>query len=218
MAPWSVPQGHADALPLAPARCGVRSAGVRRKRDGSEAIAALLHDALEDGPEYTGRDAEDLRREIVKTFGDQGEEVARLVDDATDATPKAGEEKAPWTGRKTKYLRKLKTQENASSLLVSASDKLHNARAILTDVLTAGQSAEDRAAFFSRFKQGQAGSLQYYRLLVDAYRVAPGGTSRPRLRALFDELDRTVTALEQACGVTADQVREYALLREALAG
>lgn len=185
---------------------GVASVALEFGATETEAIAALLHDALEDGPDYTGRDADHLRDEMEEKFGP---EVARLVDDATDATPKAGEEKAPWGERKAKYLRELKAQTKASSLLVSASDKLHNARAILTDVLTLADSREARAAFFGRFNQGQDGTLQYYRLLVDAYRAALGGKDRPRLHALFDELDRTVTALEEACGVTAEMTRKY---------
>ncbi|MEF2280424.1 HD domain-containing protein [Deinococcus sp. YIM 134068] len=188
---------------------GVASVALEFGGTEAEAIAALLHDALEDGPEYTHRDASELQGEIERLFGP---EVARLVDGATDAAPKAGEKKAPWVERKTAYLRRL-AHEDASSLLVSASDKLHNARSILTDVLTAGDGAEARAAFFTRFNRGQEGTLQYYRLLVDAYRASPGGRDRPRLQALFAELDRTVTALEEACGVTADEVRGYGLLQ-----
>lgn len=208
-----VAKGETPTVPYLSHLLGVASVALEFGANETEAVAALLHDALEDGPQYTGRDADKLRGEIEEKFGS---EVACLVDDATDAAPKAGEEKAPWSERKAEYLRHLKAQHNASSLLVSASDKLHNARAILTDVLTAGESSEARTAFFGRFSQGRDGTLQYYRLLVDAYRAAPGGQDRPRLRALFDELDRTVTALEQACGVTATEVRECKLLRGAL--
>ncbi|GAA5514936.1 hypothetical protein Dcar01_03700 [Deinococcus carri] len=188
---------------------GVASVALEFGANEDEAIAALLHDALEDGPEYTGLDASHLWQEIADTFG---EDVARLVEGATDATPQAGEPKAPWVDRKTQYLGRL-AHEDASSLLVSASDKLHNARSILTDVLTAGETAEARAAFFTRFNQGQQGTLQYYRLLVDAYRASAGAKDRPRLQALFAELDRTVSALETACGVTAETVRDFPPLR-----
>ncbi|MPY67184.1 bifunctional (p)ppGpp synthetase/guanosine-3',5'-bis(diphosphate) 3'-pyrophosphohydrolase [Deinococcus sp. SDU3-2] len=201
-----VAPGETPTVPYLSHLLGVASVALEFGATETEAIAALLHDALEDGPEYTRRSADALHGEIRDTFGP---EVARLVKDATDAEPQAGEEKAPWGERKANYLRELEAQQSASSLLVSASDKLHNARAILTDVLTAGDSSEARTAFFGRFKQGQSGTLQYYRLLVDAYRAAPGGRDHPRLLALFDELDRTVTALEQACGVTAETTRNY---------
>lgn len=187
---------------------GVASVALEFGANETQAIAALLHDALEDGPEYTNRDAADLRAEIVRRFG---EEVAVLVDGATDAVPKAGEAKAPWADRKRKYLAGL-SGKTASMLLVSASDKLHNARAILTDVMTAGESA-NVDAFFGRFNQGKEGTLQYYRLLVDAYRSAPGAAGQPRLQSLFDELDRTVNSIQDACGVSADAVRQYPALR-----
>lgn len=155
---------------------GVASVALEFGANETQAIAALLHDALEDGPEYTNRDAADLRAEIVRRFGD---EVAVLVDGATDATPKAGEEKAPWADRKRTYLAGL-GGKSAPMLLVSASDKLHNARAILTDVMTAGDSA-NVDAFFGRFNQGKEGTLQYYRLLVDGYRATPSAAKYDRL-------------------------------------
>jgi (p)ppGpp synthase/HD superfamily hydrolase len=191
---------------------GVASVALEFGANEAEAIAALLHDALEDGPQYTGMDAAELRTSIETQFG---ADVAQLVDGATDAMPKAGEEKEPWQTRKTRYLGKL-PREKASSLLISASDKLHNARTILTDVMTL--PAEERGAYFQRFNRGQAGTLQYYRLLADSYRTARGEDvqERPRLQVLFAELDRTVSALEEACGVTADEVRDYPLLRGAV--
>lgn len=180
---------------------GVASVALEFGADEDEAIAALLHDALEDGPEYTGRNASDLRLEIVRRFG---ERVAQLVDGATDDAPDAGQAKAPWQDRKAAYLRHLRAADT-SMLLVSASDKLHNARTILTEVLTHPES--QRAAFFERFSQGQAGTVQYYRLLADAFMAAPAGQARPGLRALFRELERTVSAIEHACGLTADEAR-----------
>ena len=82
-------------------------------------------------------------------------------------------------------------------------------------MLTEGTTPEAREAFFNRFSQGREGTLQYYRLLADAYKRAEGAAGRPRLQALFAELERTVSALETACGVTAEEVRGYASLRPA---
>ena len=186
---------------------GVASVALEFGANEQQAIAALLHDALEDGPTNTHRNASDLREDIERQFGP---EVARMVDGATDATPNAGEQKAPWPERKETYLRHL-ADVDAASLLVSAADKLHNARTILTDVLTAPEAERD--SFFTRFNQGKAGTLQYYRLLADAYRAAPAGADHPRLQALFDELNRTIVALETACHVSSEEVRQYPLLR-----
>lgn len=195
---------------------GVASVALEFGAGEDEAIAALLHDALEDGPENLEPDRHkraakrvELRGEIETAFGSR---VAHLVSGATEETPLEEGRKAPWEQRKTEYLLKListEAIEDASSLLVSASDKLHNARTILTDVLTAGESAEARAAFFTRFNQGREGTLQYYRLLVRAYRAAPGAQGQARLQALFAELNRTVTALERAFGVHEDEVVNY---------
>ena len=203
---------------------GVASVALEFGASEDEAIAALLHDVLEDGPENLEADQskrpakrQALEDEIRAVFG---EEVARLVLGATEETPLVNGKKAPWEQRKSEYLHKLVDHEHvedASALLVSASDKLHNARSILTDVLTAGDTAEARAAFFERFKQGQQGTLQYYRLLVRAYRVAPGATGHARLLDLIAELNRTVAALEQACGVDQASVAEYGLLKPASA-
>ncbi|GAA0507149.1 hypothetical protein GCM10008937_13750 [Deinococcus depolymerans] len=201
-----VPAGQAPTVPYVSHLLGVASIALEYGADQSEAVAALLHDALEDGPVHARRSPADLRAEIARRFG---EPVARLVDSATDDTPAPGQPKRPWADRKAAYLRHLPAQP-ASPLLVSAADKLHNARTILADIrdLPAGQ----RAAFFDRFAQGRDGTLQYYRLLSDHYLAAPATHARPRLRALLRELERTVTDLEHATGLTGEQTRHFPLL------
>ena len=191
---------------------GVASLALEFGADEDEAIAALLHDALEDGPDITGRTSADLRAEIVEKFGGL---VALMVDAATDDPPLTGQAKAEWTPRKLAYLSHLQ-KASPSELLVSACDKLYNARSILVDVLTA-PAGED---VFERFNQKQGGTLQYYRLLADAYTKAatrPEVMARPRLLACFAELERTVASLEQTCDLTAAQVRDFPLLRANLA-
>ena len=189
---------------------GVASIALEFGADEPEAIAALLHDALEDGPGTLKRGAKELRTEIVAAFGTRGEQIALLVDGATDDAPEADAIKRPWAERKLEYLAKL-PHEEASALLVSASDKLHNARAILSDLLVIGPSV------FTRFNQGRDGTLQYYRLLANTYQKIdrPDVQARPRLQALFTELERTVATLETACGLEAEQVRAFPLLRTA---
>ncbi|HEY2714017.1 MAG TPA: HD domain-containing protein [Chthoniobacterales bacterium] len=149
---------------------GVTAIAMEYGANETEAIAALLHDAVEDcgGPER--------QREIEEQFGAQvGEIVAGCTD--SDKTPKP-----PWRERKERYIAHLKTASTATRL-VSASDKLHNARAIVHN-LREGESVWDR------FKAGKEGSLWYYRSLVTAFREH--GRS-----ALVDELDRVVSEMEQ---------------------
>jgi (p)ppGpp synthase/HD superfamily hydrolase len=136
-----------------------------------EAIAALLHDVLEDvdGPRA---------KERVAEFGP---EVLRIVKACSDTEIRP---KPAWEVRKRAYVAKLPS-EDASILLVSAADKLHNARAILSDLRANGPSV------WSRFNAGMHGQLWYYRALVTAYRRAK---SHPQ--ALVDELDQVVTAIE----------------------
>jgi (p)ppGpp synthase/HD superfamily hydrolase len=137
-----------------------------------EAIAALLHDAVEDqgGLPRLG--------EIREKFG---ELVARIVDGCTDSYEVSGE-KREWGERKRAYIEKV-AHESGDIRLVSAADKLANAREILSDYRAEGD------AVFHRFKGRKDGTLWYYRTLVNVFREA--GTS-----PLIEELDRVVTELE----------------------
>ena len=150
---------------------GVAAIAMEYGANETEAVAALLHDAVEDcgGPER--------QRDIEEKFGREvGEIVAGCTD--TDQTPKP-----PWRQRKEKYIAHLATA-SASVRLVSASDKLHNARAILHNL------REDGPEVWDRFTAGREGALWYYRALVTAFRAH--GTN-----ALLDELDRVVSEIER---------------------
>jgi (p)ppGpp synthase/HD superfamily hydrolase len=137
-----------------------------------EAIAALLHDAIEDGKPT------EAARKTVWNFGD---EVGRIVEGCTDSDT---DPKPPWLERKRAYLASL-AGEDRSVLLVSASDKLHNARSIVRDLRAIGDE------LWERFNAPKEQTLWYYRSLVTAYRGNPEHTP-----ALIDELDRTVTEME----------------------
>jgi GTP pyrophosphokinase len=136
-----------------------------------EAIAALLHDAVEDqgGPA--------TRAEISRRYGEQ---AALIVDGCsdTDEVPKP-----PWRRRKEEHLAHLATA-SSSIRLVTAADKLHNARSILADCREQGERIWDH------FKGGRDGTLWYYRAMTGAL-TAAGSTP------LTAELDRTVTELER---------------------
>jgi len=150
---------------------GVASIALEYGANEDETIGALLHDAGEDaGGE--GR-IEDIRLR----FGDG---VADVVSGCTDAIiiPKP-----PWRKRKEDYIAHL-PKSAPSVRLVSAADKLHNARAILRDLRCHGD------AVWQRFKGGKDGTLWYYRSLITAYRLS--GESE-----LIEELDRVVTEIER---------------------
>ena len=120
--------------------------------DEDQAIAGMLHDSLEDcGAEH--------EKVIRNNYGDR---VGDIVCACTDGVPDAAGKKAPWRERKKGYLEHLR-HAPTDALLVSACDKLHNARAILAD-LRAGHDV------FSRFSGGRDNTLWYYRELVSAFR------------------------------------------------
>ena len=158
---------------------GVTSIALENGGSEDEAIAALLHDAGEDAG-GDGRIA-DIRHRV-------GDAVADIVQGCTDAVTIP---KPPWRKRKEDYIAHVPAA-SASTRLVSASDKLYNARAILADF----RQVSDEV--WTRFKGGKDGTLWYYRSLITAFRQA--GNS-----PLIDELDRVVTELEHlaiksACG------------------
>lgn len=151
---------------------GVTAIALEYGASETEAISALLHDTVEDCG-----GAERLR-EIREKFGD---DVARIVDGCTDTyeTPKP-----PWLERKRAYIKHLKDSDS-STRLVSASDKLHNTRAILAELRRNGLEV------FERFAGKKDGTLWYYRALVTAFRQHRDHTD------LVDELDRVVSDIEK---------------------
>ena len=136
-----------------------------------EAIAALLHDAVED---QGGRPRLEKIRKIF------GENVANIVDGCSDSweTPKPA-----WRKRKEEYIAHL-VSHSPSVWLVSCADKLHNARTILEDYRHEGDDT------MKHFKGGKEGTLWYYRTLVNTYRVIQPSP-------LLEELERVVTELEK---------------------
>jgi len=146
--------------------------------DEDEAIAALLHDAIEDqgGPL--------AREEIRRRFGGR---VTEIVVGCTDSETIP---KPPWKERKRAYIARL-GEASASVRLVSAADKLHNARSILNDHRTLGEE------IWQRFAGRKEGTLWYYRSVLDVLSQA-GKTP------LVEELDRVVRQLEQLAARESD--------------
>lgn len=140
------------------------------------AIAALLHDAVEDSADGEATEA------FIR--GEFGVHVADIVHACSDAIAVPGQPKPEWHARKEAYLASL-PHHDADVLLVSACDKLHNARAIVADLRAVGLDV------FKRFRtQSADDQLWYYRELASAY---PDRVPRP----LSDELQRTVEEMDR---------------------
>jgi (p)ppGpp synthase/HD superfamily hydrolase len=151
---------------------GVASIALEHGADEDEAIAALLHDAVEDqGGQATA--------EVIR--GRFGQRVVEIVLGCTDADTIP---KPPWRQRKEAFIEHIE-HASASVWLVATADKLYNARSILADYRRLGD------AVWSRFSGGKEGTLWYYRTLAEKLRdKAPP--------ALAGELDRVVSELERA--------------------
>jgi GTP pyrophosphokinase len=161
----------ATEVPYVAHLLAVASLALEHGASEDEAIAALLHDAIED------QGGAATREEIRRRFGDA---VTAIVDGCTDAEVVP---KPPWRARKEAYVAHVRSAP-PSVRLVSSADKLHNARSILADYRLLGDDV------WKRFAGGRDGTLWYYRALVDAYR-AGGGTP------ILDELERVVGELEK---------------------
>jgi GTP pyrophosphokinase len=150
--------------------------------DEDEAIAALLHDAVEDA----GGKARlaDLRVRF-------GERVAEIVADCTDADTSP---KPPWRGRKESYIAHL-AEASPSARLVSCCDKLHNVRSIIADLRTLGPRV------WEKFAGGKDGTLWYYDALLAEFRRL--GTFTP----LVDELDRAMKEMRELANAEPQQTK-----------
>jgi len=135
----------------------------------NQAISALLHDAVEDQGGLPT--LERIREEF-------GEEVAEIVDGCTDAYTHP---KPPWKERKLNFLENLTTASD-TILLVSLSDKVHNARSILRDFQKEGDS------IWERFNGGKSGTLWYYQSLANIFDKSPYSFLKQELRQIVEEI------------------------------
>lgn len=148
--------------------------------DEDQIAAAILHDYLEDipGASEAGLEA---------AFGARVARIVRALSDATDATAKA-----PWKPRKLRYLAHLRS-ESAEVKLVSAADKLHNARSIVDDHRRIGDEV------FELFTASREETLWYYREVVGAL---SHGFDHP----LVDRVRSAVEELHHATGMPLDDL------------
>ena len=140
-----------------------------------EAIAALLHDSIEDqGVAFGG--AARLRDAIRMRFG---EDVLAIVEGCTDTEVLP---KPPWKQRKAGYIAGLQKADR-SVLLVACADKLHNVRATVGDLA----AAKDAEAYWKHFTAAKDGSLWYYRSLARLFlERMPGRFSEELARAVLE--------------------------------
>jgi (p)ppGpp synthase/HD superfamily hydrolase len=147
--------------------------------DEDQAIAALLHDAVED------QGGLERKADIEKKFG---EHIAQIVLGCSDAfsVPKPA-----WRKRKETYLRHL-AQASPEVIRVSMADKVHNARTILADYRRSGDE------IWGRFKGGKEGTLWYYHELIKAYPSTGDGFLLAELKRIISELDQLIAENDQA--------------------
>jgi (p)ppGpp synthase/HD superfamily hydrolase len=137
-------------------------------------IAALLHDAVED------HGGTPRLHEIESRFGP---EVSRMVAALSDTFAEDHGEKEGWDERKNNYLVRLRSEPD-DVLLISAADKLYNAKAILDDYKEIGP------AVFDRFKRGAKEQLWYFDELLKIFRAHPPNR-------IVNDLERVVQELHE---------------------
>jgi (p)ppGpp synthase/HD superfamily hydrolase len=142
--------------------------------DVDQAIAAVLHDVLED---CEGIEIEEIQRHF-------GADVARIVLVCTDLLPgDRPDAKSEWSLRKRDYLERLR-QADARAQLVAACDKLHNLRTLVADLQAEG------LATLERFSATPAQTRWYH----EKVRLAVAPALPPRL---LRELDALLEALRE---------------------
>jgi len=142
-----------------------------------EAIAALLHDAVEDGGGPM------MQKRITWEFGAA---VGKMVEENSDSdAPDRGD----WAERKAAYIEAME-HKSASSLRVSLADKLHNARAIKRDL------DRDGVGVWKRFTATSPETAEYYVKLAAAFEKQLA-TSDPATKAAVTELRELAQALRE---------------------
>jgi (p)ppGpp synthase/HD superfamily hydrolase len=147
-------------------------------------IAALLHDTVED---HGGA----VRLNDVEF--NFGANVARMVEGLSDTLVEDPRNKESWEERKQKYLDRL-GGEPADVQLISAADKLYNARSVLDDYRKFGPEV------WKRFHRGRDLQLWYFHELLKVFGRSPN--------RMVEELERVVAELDR---ISASEERERAV-------
>jgi len=167
---------------------GVASLVLEFGGDEDSAIAALLHDVVEDCG------GAPMLKEVRRRFGNR---VAKIVAGCTDSDTYP---KPPWRERKEAYLRHLKSVD-ANTRLVSAADKLNNIRSILADYREVGED------IWTRFNGGREGTLWYYRALLDEFQRRKPNWAPNRLIREFELAVKELEAMAEAARSSDSEVR-----------
>jgi (p)ppGpp synthase/HD superfamily hydrolase len=170
---------------------GVASLVLEAGGDEDLAIAALLHDVVEDCGGLP------VLKKVRKLFGKR---VAHIVDACSDYRGPAGVQKPEWRERKQTYLRHLHTADS-DVRLVSAADKLHNSRQILADYREIGDKV------FERFTGRREGTLWYYDALLKEF-------LRTKRNRLVNEFERVVCELRSMTAQPSKRVKEQSSRRK----
>lgn len=163
-----------SGIPYVSHLLGVAAIALENGADEDQAIAALLHDAVED--QGGAVRLADIRLRF-------GERVATIVDHCTDSHI---DPKPAWEPRKEAYIAGLAAKPLAS-LEVSLADKTHNAGAIVADLQIHGE------AVWERFTGKKSGTLWYYRALASQFGTLAPGPGADRFNRLVDEMELLAT-------------------------
>jgi (p)ppGpp synthase/HD superfamily hydrolase len=170
-------------IPYASHLLAVASLVMEARGDEDEVIGALLHDAIEDQPR--GGDTE---RAIAERFGPRVLAIVKgCTKEEVDRSLPPARQQVQRRAIRRAYFEHLRGRATRSVLLVSAADKLHNARAMVADL------REHGPAMWRRFNDTADGTLWYYREVARALDEARGGTPR----RLVEELQRLVAEMER---------------------
>lgn len=154
---------------------GVAGLIIEARGDEDQAIGGLLHDVAEDCG------GEPRLTEIKKKFGPRVEAIVRGCSDSLTARE---EDKAPWRERKESHISHLYSATE-DTLLVTAADKLHNARAIVTDLDVSG------SIVWERFNSAPEDIIWYYKSVFAALEM--GGVTS----ILLSPLSTSIEAMER---------------------
>ncbi len=165
-------KGDGNTTPYMAHLLGVASLVLEAGGDEDQAIAGLLHDAVEDAG------GEPRLRDIEARFGD---DVAAIVRACSDSTDPEWKKRTPYWDRKQAYLDHLEQKADQRAVLVSIADKVHNARSIVTDLQGLHEGADAHAYLDSKFNATPEETLKYYSecLRIAELRKVPNALTLP---------------------------------------
>jgi (p)ppGpp synthase/HD superfamily hydrolase len=146
--------------------------------DEDEAVAAMLHDSVEQGG------GQQMLNRVEQRFGPR---AAAIVEACSDTVEEDHDER--WIERKRRYLEHLPNIEDDGALRVSLADKLHNVRSLVREYREAGDALWGR--FTEKTPQEQ---LWYYRRLLEFFRERRPGPLTEDLARAVDELETLATS------------------------